>query len=200
MNSFCQNCRRPLSPNDNFCMSCGSPVSQQPVPQYLPASPSQPPYWKPPYPQPGTPHAVPYIDPLLLECSSKEEYRSKCRNLRYLRSIKAAAIYIYISSGITFLLSILLERYIYLFSIAVLLPLAIVMQTKKSKGCAIALMVHAIISVLINIIMYQDLQGIWGLIAAIGAVRAFSVVDKAFEATRLYRWRPQAGDPYTRSR
>ena len=197
MNSFCQNCGKPIGPNDRFCMSCGSSISQQAAPQYYPASPAQPPYWQPPYPHPGVPYAVPYIDPLLLECSSKEEYRRKCKNSKYLQSIKAAAIYVYISSGITFLLSILLERYIYLFSIAVLLPLAIVMHTKKIKGCAIALMIHAIISVLISIIMYQDLHGIFWLIAAISAVRAFSIVDKAFEATRLFRWRPQAGDPYS---
>ena len=179
MPRLCRNCGAPLNAGEKFCTSCGSPVQQQNPYQ-------QPGCQQNANQQPVRNYGENFFNPSAARGMTKQEYRKACTNKKYLSQIRTAAIFAYVSVGLTLVMMLLTQSFWSLIDIAIVLPLAIILQTKKSKGCAIGLLVYAIICVVTNIIVSQTFGGWLWLITSISAVRAFSTPDKEYEAAKMY--------------
>ena len=166
----CKYCGAALQPGARFCGSCGQPVAQAEVAntQEVVGSWVQEPETEP-------------VDVVRVLDMSKEAYRTVCKNEKYLKQIKTAAIICYICAGINLLLAIIGGSILPLIDVAISVPLAILLQKKKNKGIAIALLVYGVSVVLINLVLNGQIAGWLWLVAGISAVSAFNVCDKEYE-------------------
>ena len=166
----CKYCGAALQPGTRFCGSCGQPVAQAEVAntQEMVGSWVQEPETEP-------------VDVVRVLDMSKEAYRTVCKNEKYLKQIKTAAIICYICAGINLLLAIIGGSILPLIDVAISVPLAILLQKKKNKGIAIALLVYGVSAVLINLVLNGQIAGWLWLVAGISAVSAFNVCDKEYE-------------------
>ena len=166
----CKYCGAQLQPDARFCGSCGQPVAQAEVAntQEVVGSWIQEPETEP-------------VDVVRMLDMSKEAYRTVCKNKKYLNQIKTAAIICYICAGINLLLAIIGGSILPLIDVAISVPLAILLQKKKNKGIAIALLVYGVSVVLINLVLNGQIAGWLWLVAGISAVSAFNVCDKEYE-------------------
>jgi hypothetical protein len=165
----CKYCGAALQPGDRFCAYCGRPVEQEVAnTQEMVGNWVQEPETEP-------------VDVVRVLDMSKEAYRTVCKNKKYLNQIKTAAIICYICAGINLVLAFAGGSILPLIDVAISVPLAILLQTKKSKGVAIALLVYGVFVVLINLVLNGQIAGWLWLVAGIGAVTAFNLCDKEYE-------------------
>ncbi len=166
----CKYCGALLQRGDRFCASCGQPVArtefantQDMVGSWVQEQETEP------------------EDVVRVLDISKEAYRTVCKNKKYLNQIKSAAIICYICAGINLLLAFIGGSILPLIDVAISVPLAILLQKKKSKGIAIALLVYGVSVVLINLVLNGQIAGWLWLAAGISAVTAFNLCDKEYE-------------------
>lgn len=165
----CKYCGAQLQPGTRFCGSCGRPVEQESAnTQDMVGSWIQQPETDP-------------VDVVRTLDMSKEAYRTVCKNKKYLNQIKTAAIICYICAGINLLLGIIGGSFFPLIDVVISVPLAVLLQKKKSKGIAIALLVYGVSTVLLNLVLNGQIAGWLWLVAGISAVSAFNVCDKEYE-------------------
>ena len=97
------------------------------------------------------------------------------------KNIRTAAIVFYAACALTFVLSVLvLENPLGLIDVALILPLAVIMHVKKSKGCAIALLVISITEMIVTSVLTKRLSGYVVVIAAIIAIAAFYKAEEEY--------------------
>ena len=163
----CKSCGAQLQPGDRFCQFCGRPVESADT-QEMADSRIQEPEMEP-------------VDVVKVLDMSKEEYRTVCKNKKYLKQINTAAIICYVCAGINLLLGILGGSIFPLIDVVISVPLAILLQKKKNKGIAVALLVYGVATVLLNLVMNGQIAGWLWLVAGISAVSAFNICDKEYE-------------------
>ena len=168
--SWCSNCGAPLETIGKFCVYCGQEVKHQST-QSADLQQSE--------------QGAFAFD--TIGAVSKKEYRKICKNKNYLSMINAAAIICYVCAGINLVIAVITQSVFPVIDVAITVPLAILLHTKKSKGCAIAILVYSIIGIISNLVLNGMVGGWLWLVAGISAVQAFSVCDKEYEATMLYR-------------
>ena len=166
----CKSCGAQLQSGDRFCQFCGRSVDQT---EPADARETVDGWIQEPKTEP--------VDVVRTLDMSKEEYRTVCKNEKYLKQIKTAAIICYVCAGINLLLGIIGGSIFPLIDVAISVPLAILLQKKKSKGIAIALLVYGVSTVLLNLVMNGQIAGWLWLVAGISAVSAFNVCDKEYE-------------------
>ena len=166
----CKYCGAQLQSGTRFCGSCGRQVVQAEAANSREVVDSriQKPETEP-------------VDVVRMLDMSKETYRTVCKNKKYLNQIKIAAIICYICAGINLLIAIIGGTILPLVDVAISVPLAILLQKKKSKGIAIALLVYGVSTVLINLVLNGQIAGWLWLVAGISAVSAFNICDKEYE-------------------
>ncbi len=113
--------------------------------------------------------------------SSKKEYRKVCTNPKYLKDLKTAAIICYVLIGIEVALALFMNIWA-LVDALILLGLTLGMHLGKKKGCAIAILAYSIINVVYFLLTAGQLSGWLWIIAGIGAMKAFSIADKEYDA------------------
>lgn len=163
----CKSCGAQLQSGDRFCQFCGRPVESADT-QEMADSRIQEPEMEP-------------VDVVKVLDMSKEEYRTVCKNKKYLKQINTAAIICYVCAGINLLLGILGGSIFPLIDVVISVPLAILLQKKKNKGIAVALLVYGVATVLLNLVMNGQIAGWLWLVAGISAVSAFNICDKEYE-------------------
>lgn len=166
----CKCCGAQLQSETRFCGSCGQPVAQAEAAnaREVVGSRIQEPETEP-------------VDVVRMLNMSKETYRTVCKNKKYLNQIKTAAIICYICAGINLLIAIIGGSVLPLIDVAISVPLAILLQKKKSKGIAIALLVYGVSAVMINLVLNGQIAGWMWLVAGVSAVSAFNICDKEYE-------------------
>ncbi len=97
------------------------------------------------------------------------------------RSITAAAIILYVCCAITLVLGLVAGNYGVLIDVAVILPLTILMQVKKSKGFAIALVCIAALEFALTTVMTGQVGGWLPLLGSVSALLALLQADKAYK-------------------
>ena len=193
---FCTNCGAPLAQGMKFCNHCGTPVPQQAAPVRNAPQQSAPNNYsygsQPNYNQASRPaynqsaqstyhYSAQQAAPVhAAEPMTKKQYRKTCTNPDYLKKVKSNAILIYVLVGLNVLLAFVTTPLAILDAV-INLALALGMHLGKSKGCAVAILVYAILSMAMMLISGSMGGWLW-LIAGIGAVKAFSVADKEYES------------------
>ena len=109
---------------------------------------------------------------------SLSDYRCHYASEGFKKSIRICAILCYVMCGINLLLALL--EPVYLVDCAIQLGLTLGIHLKKSKGCAIALIVYAAISMILGLITTGMLTGWLWLILGISAVNTINNVDKEY--------------------
>ena len=110
---------------------------------------------------------------------SREEYIQNHADPKHLKEIKTCAIIGYVLLAINLFVAIFVS-WLSLIDVVVYGTLTLCMHLKKSKGCAIALLVISIISSLVALVITGSFTGYLWIILSICAVVAFRKLDKAY--------------------
>ena len=124
-------------------------------------------------------HADPYATPVQ-KADSLSDYIENYAEEKTRKDIKSVAILCYVCGGITAVSAIAFNP-IALIDAALIIGLALGMHKKKSKGCAIAILVLAIYEVVIALIVTGQLAGWVWVVAGIWAVITFNHAEKAYK-------------------
>jgi hypothetical protein len=171
--AFCKHCGAELKEGSRFCTSCGQAVVQaEPVQTSAPAAPVLT------YDAISPSAEAPAVN---VGSMTKEEYRTVCQNEKYLKSIKTAAIICYVCAAINVLLGIITANFLVLIDVIISVPLAVMLQKKKSKKIAVALLVYGIAVVAINLVLNGQIGGWLWLVAGFSAMNAFKICDKEYD-------------------
>ena len=100
---------------------------------------------------------------------------------RIRRSITAAAIILYICCAVTLAVAIIAGNYGVLINVAVILPLTILMQVKKSKGVAIALVCISALEFALTTFMTGKPGGWLLLLGSVSGLLALLQAEKAYK-------------------
>lgn len=130
-------------------------------------------YPTPAMPNPDMPKPIPYGQQVSLS-----DYRCHYASEGFKKSIRICAILCYVMCGINLLLALL--EPVYLLDVAIQLGLTLGLHLKKSKGCAIAMIVYAAISMILGLINAGMLTGWLWLILGIAATNTINNVDKEY--------------------
>ena len=169
----CKNCGAELKEGSRFCTSCGQAVVQaEPVQTSAPAAPVLT------YDAISPSAEAPAVN---VGSMTKEEYRTVCQNEKYLKSLKTAAIICYVCAAINVLLGIVTANFLVLIDVIISVPLAVMLQKKKSKKIAVALLVYGIAVVAINLLLSGRFAGWLWLVAGFSAMNAFKICDKEYD-------------------
>lgn len=171
--AFCKHCGAELKEGSRFCTSCGQAVVQaEPVQTSAPAAPVLT------YDAISPSAEAPAVN---VGSMTKEEYRTVCQNEKYLKSLKTAAIICYVCAAINVLLGIVTANFLVLIDVIISVPLAVMLQKKKSKKIAVALLVYGIAVVAINLLLSGRFAGWLWLVAGFSAMNAFKICDKEYD-------------------
>ena len=121
-----------------------------------------------PAPQPALPADI-----------TKKEYFKNYAGPEFQRQLKGAAILTYVCAGINAVVGFLYPTAFV--DALILLGLALGMHLGKSKGCAIALLVYSIISMVLGIVLNGAITGWWILLAGIYSVIIFNKAEKRYK-------------------
>jgi len=121
----------------------------------------------------------PYATPVQ-KADSLSDYIENYAEEKTRKDIKSVAILCYVCGGITAVSAIAFNP-IALIDAALIIGLALGMHKKKSKGCAIAILVLAIYEVVIALILTGQLAGWLWVVAGIWAVITFNHAEKAYK-------------------
>ena len=110
---------------------------------------------------------------------TRKEYLENYAGAEFKRQLKGAAILTYVCAGINGALGFLYPTAFV--DALILLGLGLGIHLGKSKGCAIALLVYSIISMVIGVILNGALSGWWILLAGIYSVIIFNKAEKRYK-------------------
>lgn len=113
-------------------------------------------------------------------CTLKE-YRMNYASASLRKNIKTWSVVAYVLVGLNVVVSLLVNVW-GLIDAAVLLGLTLGVHLKKSKGCAIALLVFSIVSCLITLIGSGSLSGWWWIILAVSYLETIKKMDREYHA------------------
>lgn len=156
--TFCPGCGSQHQAGQAFCANCGSSMTSN---QYA-------------APNPGAMGASPIpAGPI-----SKGEYRRNYAPEKFKRDIRTISIICYVLTGICFLMGALDAAF--LLDGLVYLGLTLGMHLRKSKGCAIAILVYSAIGCILTLISTGQLGGYLWIASSIWALVTFSNADKQY--------------------
>ena len=124
----------------------------------------------------GTPFAAPVNRNITFK-----EYIGTHADPKLSKELKTTAIVCYVLLAISLIVAILIN-WLGIIDVIVFGALTLGMHLKKSKGCAIALLVVSIISTLISFVATGSFTGYLWIIISICAVRNFNKLEKAYTA------------------
>ena len=110
---------------------------------------------------------------------SKKEYLKNYAGAEFQRQLKGAAIMGYVCAGINALMVLL--NPLALVEALILLSLTLGMHLGKSKGCAIAILVFSIFSMVVGLAVYGTLGGWLVLLCGIYGLVIFNKADKKYK-------------------
>ncbi len=110
---------------------------------------------------------------------SREEYIKTYADPKLAKELKTCAIICYVLLAINLIVAILVN-FFGLIDVVIYGGLTLGMHLKKSKGCAIALLVVSIASTIINLVLTGGFTGYLWIIVSICAIVAFKKIDKAY--------------------
>ena len=151
---ICRGCGQVLTSEAKFCPICGSAVAEE---------------------QSGA--SAPHRG------VTKKEYRKHFAPAELYKQLKSYAIWGYVLVGINVAVALLFDAAALLDAL-LQLGLVLGIHLKRSKGCAIGLLVYTILMNVLYLIAMGSIGGIGWLIISIGSLRIFGKMDKAYEAWR----------------
>ena len=110
---------------------------------------------------------------------SLSDYRCHYASEGFKKSIRITAILCYVMCGLNLLLALM--EPLYLLDVAIQLGLTLGLHLKKSKGCAIAMIVYAGISMILGLISTGMLTGWLWLILGITCTNTINNVDREYK-------------------
>ena len=131
-------------------------------------------YPNPAMPNPNMPKPIPYGQQV-----SISDYRCHYASEGFKKSIRTCAIICYVLCGVNVLLGLL--EPLYLVDAVILIALTLGLHLKKSKGCAIGMIVYSAISIILGLITTGTPSGWLWLILGIAAINAINNVDKEYK-------------------
>ena len=111
---------------------------------------------------------------------SRDEYLNTYADPKLLKELKTCTIICYVLIAINLLVAIFVS-WLSLIDVVLYGALTLGMHLKKSKGCAIALLVISVISTIINLVLTGGFTGYLWIIVSVCAVLAFRKIDKAYD-------------------
>ena len=112
---------------------------------------------------------------------SRDEYIKNHAEPKLAKELKTCAIICYVLLAINLAVAIFVNWFS-LIDVVIYGALTLGMHLKKSKGCAIALLVVSVASTVINLVLTGSFTGWLWIIVSISTVVTFTKIDKAYEA------------------
>lgn len=113
------------------------------------------------------------------DCTLKE-YRKNYASEGHRKTIRNLAIVGYVLCGVNLLVALLVNVFA-LVDVVVLLALVLGMHIGKSKGCAVGILVYAIIGALLSVLSGGSMTG-WGWIAlGVCGINVFKKIDQEYQ-------------------
>ena len=160
----CPNCGAECIDTAKFCTSCGAPVAadEQAAVERTAESPA---YYE----------AAP-------KAATLAEFLKLPENTALAKQAKTSGIISYVCAALTALITIVVGGNVYgIVDVILLLAFGLGVHLKKSRVCAILLLIYAVINVVVTLISTGKFQGYLILLAGIYAVVSTFKIDKSWK-------------------
>ena len=127
--------------------------------------------------------------------ASLREYIEKYGSKQQKSQIMWGAILVYISCALSFVIMMAAGNAYVILDVLLLLPLAILVHVRKSKGCAIALVCVGVLELILTIAFTGQISGWLPLAGSILALTAILRADKGYQSLRSASGKPAAPAP-----
>ena len=191
--AVCPKCGGPRQGTESFCMFCGAPLNapaEAPVPQYapMPEQPAPQPMETPTIPRPSVAQPM-FQQPAAAVApnfgpapANLKEFVSLYGDDSTKKTMKTTGIFIFVLAALNLVFALIGGSFP--LDAIILAGLGFWFWKTYSPKCGIAMLAYAILSVVLSLIMYGELQG-WVIL--IVGVMAFSATQKAQKAFNSYQ-------------
>ena len=189
--AVCPKCGAPRQGTESFCMFCGAPLNapaEAPAPQYapMPEQPAPQPMETPTIPRPSV--AAPMFQQPA--AAAAPNYGAAPANMKEFlnlyvddstkKTLKTTGIFIYVLAALNLVFALIGGSFP--LDAIILAGLGFWFWKTYSPKCGIAMLAYAILSVVLSLVMYGELQGWVILIVGVMAFSATQKAQKAFNA------------------